>query len=234
MGSICAHDNLLLTSEQRVRSWFKNHSRPSTQQGGRKRDVFNLSRETRKLSDVQQFSKLYYHKFKKAIKKKWQKTYRRHYEHIKEDQTDVDEDTVDKQVHDSIRKDLNAGLLDLNVTAVVDDDDYADEEEDDVDEEKDDNDNKDKDKDKDDADDELSSVKVLRVAVWFRNAVMKDLWVKATPAQRDAVEQHRKEEAGEIEEDGQDENGGDGSLRKQVKQLQNVIRHVTTLIWQFF
>jgi hypothetical protein len=121
-------------------------------------------------------------------------------------------EALEKQVQDSIRNDLGIGLLDITVIAIDDD---VDETEDDGDEEKED-------------EDEDDLINVPKVAVWYRNAVMKKLWANASPSQKDAVE-HYKEEDEETDEDPDDETGdGNGVQRKQVKRLQEVMRYVIT------
>jgi hypothetical protein len=74
-----------------VGRWFKNHARTSTHVGNRKREVFKLKQETRKLSDAQRFSKLYYQcHYKKPVTSKWRETYLAHYKYMKDDLTATD------------------------------------------------------------------------------------------------------------------------------------------------
>lgn len=74
------------------------------------------------------------------------------------------------------------------------------------------------------SDDEASSP---RVPIWYRNAVMKKLWEKASPSQRDEVEKQKKEED---EEDSHDWVRDDESVQNKVGRLQSVIKFVTDQI----
>ena len=130
------------------------------------------------------------------------------------DSTDVK--VLDKKVNDSIRKELRAGQLDITVTAAggAEDDEDEDDDEDERDDEKD--------------DDDITSEapKVPKVAVWYRNAVMAELWTRASPSQRDAVQKHKMEEGeetDEIEEFSDDEAEHE---QKQTKRLEEITRHV--------
>jgi len=137
-----------------------------------------------------------------------------------EDSTE-DVKALDRQVYDSIRKELRAGQLDIMVTAAGRPED--DEDEDDDEDERDD-DEKDDDK-KDISSEALTEIKVPKVAIWYRNAVMVELWMRASPSQRDAVKQHKMEEGEETDEI--EEFSDDKAEHKQIKRLQEITRYVS-------
>ena len=69
-------------------------------------------------------------------------------------------------------------------------------------------------------------VNLPKVAVWYRNAVMKNIWEKASPSQRDAVEQYKtKEDMDDVGDDSMEDD------ERKVKRLQNLIKFVTSPIW---
>jgi len=224
------NDDLPWACFQRVRSWFKNHTRPSAAQGPGRRGVFCFKREARRLSDVQRFSKLYYAPlYRKAVTQKWRETYRIHYERAMNDESEANKrmDAVDaaifiKGVHDSMREALKAGLLDTTITESPDDpegDNARETQEDEGGE----------DEEGYPEDDPMAGeiqdgFRVPKVAVWYRNAVMRELWMKASPSQRDAVEEHKKREADGEETDDSDDDIGDD--KKRAKRLQDIIRFV--------
>lgn len=141
----------------------------------------------------------------------------------------MDETTLDKQVRESIRNALREGQLDLTIAASPG---AEDDEEDDVDfdAENDENEGGDSGAKNSDAPPGESrscetddSVKVPKVAVWYRNAIMRDLWENASSSQRDAVERHKRKQKGE-ETDEDDDEMGDGE--KQAKRLRDIMRFV--------
>src|ERR1700722_16150217 len=102
--------------------------------GNRKREIFTLKREARKLTDAQRFSKLYYlRRYKGQVTEKWRDAYLTHYQQVPNQlasDSEVDETTLDKQVRESIRNALREGQLDLTIAASPG---AEDDEEDDVD-----------------------------------------------------------------------------------------------------
>ena len=181
------------------------------------------------MSDAQQFSKLYYvRRYKKLVTKTWQDFYLAHYERVKEDVAKVDATERDKVVRDSIREDLRAGVLDSVPTKVlgaeedVEDEDITENDEDQ--EERGGRGDRNEDEDKG-SPGESPSIKVPTTPVWFRNAIMRMLWTKASRSQRNAVEEHKMKEDGEEMDDSDNEvEVGDGD--KRVKRLNRLLRFV--------
>jgi hypothetical protein len=99
--------------------WFKNHNRPSTQMQNGRREIFKFKQDSKKLSDLQYFSKLFYADYKGTMTSKWCDTYIAYYHRMKEDPslTVADAKEMVKQVNDSIRKDLQARRLDITAAA---------------------------------------------------------------------------------------------------------------------
>src|ERR1700722_15060483 len=77
--------------------------------GNRKREIFTLKREARKLTDAQRFSKLYYlRRYKGQVTEKWRDTYLTHYEQVANQlasDSGVDEASLDNKVGGAIRND---------------------------------------------------------------------------------------------------------------------------------
>jgi hypothetical protein len=198
------------------------------QQSNQKRGVFTLKQEPKQLSNAQCFLKLYYLQYKKSIKARWQEAYLAHYKCVMEDSAEIDVKALAKQVSESIRKDLQARLLNITVTATSEGDD-------DVGKGEDDEDGNDGCQEVEDLDDDShKSVIMPKVAVWYWNAVVGNLWANATPSQQDAVKWHRQqeEEGEETDEDLDNElEDGEGAQQKQVKQLQEVITYVIYQVW---
>jgi hypothetical protein len=201
---------------QRVRNWFKNHTCPSVLQHHRKRLFTFKQHESRKLSNVQQFSKLYYvcH-YRKPVTKTWQDFYLTHYKRVKEDLADANVTKCDKVIQDSIREDLRAGVLDTIPTEFLGAEEdmeitgnNEDEDEGGID---------------DEPPGESPGINVPNVAVWFWNAMMRMFYAKASPSQQDAVEEHKMKEEDDETDDSDDE-VGDGD--KHIKRLQRLLRFV--------
>jgi hypothetical protein len=76
-----------------------------------------------------------------------------------------------------IKKDFDAKLLDRAISSEDGDEDSDGESWEDEDE------------------DENKNMKVPRVAVWYRNALLREVWETASPSQWEAVEQYQEEEA---------------------------------------
>lgn len=160
--------------------------------GYNKREMFKLTqRETRKLSETNRFSKLFYKsRYKKPLASKWKETYLSYYERMKDALTDTDTNGVEKQVSDAIRSDLSARLLDITIVA-------APEESEDVERKE------DTERDEDAGSEEAESsedenedkIKLPRVPVWYRNALLKELLDNASPSQKEAVERYEEERA---------------------------------------
>ncbi|KAH9983828.1 hypothetical protein BJV77DRAFT_1072601 [Russula vinacea] len=193
-----------LLQEKRVKNWFKNHTRPSTLQGPRKR-LFVFKRcDSRKLSDAQRFSKLYYvRRYKKLVTKTWQDFYLAHYERVKEDVAKVDATERDKVVRDSIREDLRAGVLDSVPTKALG-------AEEDV---------EDEDITENDEDQEERGGQGTGTRTRTRDPQASPL---ASRSQRNAVEEHKMKEDGEEMDDSDNEvEVGDGD--KRVKRLNRLL-----------
>ena len=210
----CSH------TSQRVKTWFKNHYRPSKKNPEQK-DEFKLELLSKRRSNVQHFSKLYHnHYYKKLAESKWRETYLVYYGRVighSSHSTATDAKEV-KQVSDAIRKDLRARLLDIAVVVPWGE----------VDERE--------DGDEDQAslpvgEDLEASINLPETPIWFRNAVSRDLWEKASLHQKDAVEDKKKEEEekaggdfnGEVDETEEDDH--------KVKRLRAVLEFVTSQIW---
>jgi hypothetical protein len=131
----------------------------------------------------------------------------------------TDAKEIEKQVNDSIRENLRTGQLDITVAAATascvegdkgegEEDEYQDQE----------------------GDIKLSSdedsTTLPKVAVWYRNAVMKNLWENASPSQRDKVEQYKKkvEDKEEMGDNSNNEMGDDDYAQHKVNRLQKVIK----------
>jgi hypothetical protein len=135
----------------------------------------------------------------------------------------VDAAILDKDVHDTMREALRAGLLDITIAESPNDaeDDNAEEAQEDEGGE---------DEEGYPGDDPMAGetqdgFRVPKVAVWYRNAVMRELWMKASPSQRDAVEEHKKREADSEETDDSDDNIADDD-KKRAKRLRDIMRFV--------
>lgn len=201
----------LCTCLQRFRAWFKNHSRPSKPQGSRTRGFFSTKRESKKLSDQQIFSKLYYALYKEPIKKKWRQTYITFYKEAIDDLPDTTIDAVkcvelDKDVHELIRNCLKDGSISTDILP------------EDVEAHQNQAGGEDNEDDGPDAGED--GTRVPKVPVWYCNAIMKDLLENASPLERDAIEDFRRTP----EEDG--EGAADESIEEQkVKRLRDIIRY---------
>jgi hypothetical protein len=131
---------------------------------------------------------------------------------MKDNLTATDAKEIEREVTDSIRNDIKAGLVDMTVTAAFSVEGDEEEEE----------------------DTELwsdkASVDLPKVPVWYRNAVMGNLWEEASPSQWDTVEQHKKKEEDreKTDDDSDDEMEDDQHM---VKRLQIVMKFVTSRIW---
>ena len=119
----------------------------------------------------------------------------------------VDTAILDKDVHNTMREALRAGLLDITIAESPNDveDDNAEEAQEDEggeDEEGYPGNNP-------MAGETQDGFRVLKVVVWYWNAVIRELWMKASPSQRDAVEEHKKREVDGKETDDSDDNIAD-------------------------
>ncbi|KAH9984517.1 hypothetical protein BJV77DRAFT_1072004 [Russula vinacea] len=159
--------------------------------------------DSRKLSDAQRFSKLYYiRRYKKLVTKTWQDFYLAHYERVKEDVAEVDATERDKVVRDSIREDLRAGVLDSVPTKVLG-------AEEDV---------EDEDITKNNEDQEERGDEGTGIRTRTRDP-------QASRSQQNAVEEHKMKEDGEEMDDSDNEvEVGDGD--KHVKRLNRLLRFV--------
>ena len=185
--------------------------------------MFQLKQDTRKLSDVQRFSKLYHCYYGEGVSSKWRETYLDHYKRVTEDLTLTDATEIEKQVIISIKNDLEDGLLDMAVAATSCVEGNEGEEGVPSDEASNEASNEDSNEDSNEA-----SVNLPKVGIWYRNAVMRELWKNATPSQRYAIEQHKKKEDEKKAVDGpKDEMGDDDNPQHKVKRLRGVIELVT-------
>jgi hypothetical protein len=189
-------------------------------QGNRKRERFDLDKResTRKLSDAQRFSKVYYKRlYKGPVALKWEAEYLAHYNAMKTDATEdeadeaIDAKVLDKQIQKAMRKNLKAGLLDVTVSPAEQEDITVDGDPEsypngdkDEDGREGNDDDEDDDGDKNGGDDNATDdhFKVPVVPLWFQNAVMKVLWDNASKSEHEAVREHeRKEGEAEAEAD---------------------------------
>jgi hypothetical protein len=208
--------------------------------GNQKRELFKLTKNPKKLSPINRFSKLFYKRcYKGPITSKWKETYLSYYERMEHDLDTADPETVEKKVRDAIRQDLRAGSLDITVVAAKEDEGESEGEVEDEDGEEDDEvEEVEEDDEVEEVEEELedeaglssyeaSDVKLPTVPVWYRNAVLKDLLEKASPSQKQRVEQYEKEVddgiVGQVLSNGQTEDD------KSVNLLE-VMRFVTLLI----
>jgi hypothetical protein len=171
---------------QRFKSWFKNHDRPSSQTQAKKRSPFEFKKETKKLSDLQCFTKLYYRRYyKKSTQIKWCDTYPTFHRRTREElvlavagaetDTDTDENGMEKKVGESMREAHQDGLLDVTVAAAsvaeVDDGEEENLE----------------------ARTSPDGIKLPRVPIWYMNAVMQHALEGASLSQQNAVEDYKTE-----------------------------------------
>jgi hypothetical protein len=146
---------------------------------------------------------------------------------LEEDDSEVDMDAValGKLVQESIKKDLDAGSLDLTIVVSpeagddgINNDDAEGNKED---QQKDSGENGDV-PPGDNQGDQSSDVHVPKVAIWYQNAIMNKLWEDADPSQIEAVEQMNNLDEGEgemvIDEMEDDE--------KKTKRLRGMMRFV--------
>lgn len=132
------------------------------------------------------------------------KTYLDYYECVSENLPEADEAEIDWKVRASIKEDFDAGRLDTSLD--------PDDEVEDQDQEK----------------------LVPKVELWYGNAITKYLWDNASPSQREAVEQKRKEENEKIEgwkKMGVPNYDADEDDAGKMKRLQAVVEFVVSQIW---
>jgi hypothetical protein len=126
--------------------------------------------------------------------------------------TATDTKEIEREVTDSIRNNIKAELVDMTVAvaSLVEGD-------------------KEEEEDTKLWSDE-ASVDLPKVPVWYRNAVMGNLWEEASPSQQDAVEQHKKKEEDREKMDDDSDNEMEDD-QHMVKRLQIVMKFVTSWIW---
>ncbi len=175
-----------------------------------KREGFKFVQARKKLSDRQYFSKIYYHHYKETIASVWDNIYITYRHHLKKDS----DSTVAgvKELSDSIRKDLGAKRLHITVAAesgiegkievdigieIIDKNKVKVE----VDEDK-DMPNPDEympdpdgDIEENDGDQDQEEEDVPKVPIWYQNVMMKKIWEKARPWQKDEVKQYKINES---------------------------------------
>lgn len=163
---------------------------------------------------------------------KWREMYRRSYEDVQQElETDPNPD-FDEVAQENIRQALRDNELDIMLVVSpeagdTEDDDARESDEEgekQVETEKGNRTLADEDENEGVAgeydDDEF---RIPKVPVWYRNAIMRDLWLNATASQQAAVEQHKKNEAEGVVEEIDD---GMNDDEKQAKRLQGIIRLV--------
>jgi hypothetical protein len=125
--------------------------------------------------------------------------------------TATDTKEIEREVTDSIRNNIKAELVDMTVAVASSVEGDKEEEEDTK------------------LWSDEASVDLPKVPVWYRNAVMGNLWEEASPSQQDAVEQHKKKEEDREKMDDDSDNEMEDD-QHMVKRLQIVIKFVTSWI----
>jgi hypothetical protein len=83
------------------------------------------------------------------------------------------------------------------------------------------------DEDFEENDEDQEEADVPKVPIWYRNAVMKKMWEKASPSQKDNVEQWKIVDESKMEELAGDEADDEMDDQQKVTRLEEVLRFVT-------